>query len=159
MTSDDHSTGPFKVRWGKDRYSYSVTGNSFRTEWKSGMDCASLSYPLYGMSPDLIETVGRSPETTKAVRVASALLASAVIIFFSDFNTSIPLLAPFLFLLCGWWLVNALRQVVPRRWTEVRKLSGETGFSMVQPEHRTQDWVKFEQALSAAIRKANETRT
>lgn len=122
------------------------------------MDCANSSHPLYGMSPDLIETVGRSPETTKAVRVSLGLLASAVIIFFSDFNKTIPLLAPFFLLLGGWWLVNALRQVVPRRWTEVRKLSGETGFHMVQPEHRTEDWVNFEHALSAAIRKANETR-
>ena len=159
MTSDNQRAGPMEVRWGKDRYNYSVEGNSFRTEWKSGMDCASLSYPLYGMSPNLIETVGRSPETTKAVRVSLCLLASAVIIYFSDLNTSIPLLAPFLFLLGGWWLVNALRQVVPRRWTEVRKSSGETGFSMVQPEHKTEDWVKFEQELSTAIRKANETRT
>ncbi len=158
MTSHDQSTDRFEVRWGRDRYSYSVTGNLFRTEWKSGMDCADLSYPLYGMSPDLIETVGRSPSTTKTLRVSSSALAFAVIIFFSDFNKSIPLLAPFLFLLGGWWLVNALRQIVPRRWTEVRKLSGETGFALVQPEHRTQEWVNFEQTLSAAIRRANETR-
>jgi hypothetical protein len=159
MSSTQRRIGPIEVRWGSDRYRYSVTGDCFLYEWWSGMDQGSAAYPLSGMSPDLLETVGRSPQTTRTARISLVLIASSVIFFFSDYNKAIPLLAPFLLFLGAWWLVNALRKVVPRKWTEVRKVNGEAGFSFVQPEQRTEEWTEFEQALSLAIREVNGEKT
>jgi hypothetical protein len=136
-----------------------VVGESFYTEWKSGMDCSKSSWPLTGLSPSLIEIVRRSPETTRTVRISLALIASSAVVFFSEYNKAIPLLAPFLLGLGSWWLINSVRKVVPRRWTEVRKLSGETNFSIVQPDQRTDEWVKFEEELSETIREINAEKT
>jgi len=159
VTSTERRIGPIDVRWGNERYNYSVVGDLFFSEWKSGMDGAKSSYPLHGMSSDLVETTGRSSQTTKTVRISLGLISASVIIFFSEYNKTIPLLAPFLLLLGGWWLTNALRKVMPRTWTEVRKINGEAGFALVQPEPRTAAWTSFEQALSSAIREVNADRT
>ncbi len=159
MTSAERRVGPFEVRWGNERYKYSVIGDLFFTEWKSGMDSARSSYPLYGLSPDLTETVGRSQQTTKTLRISASLVVSSVIIFFSEYNKGIPLLAPFLLVVGGWWLVNAVRKVVPRAWTEIRKLNGDNGITLLQPEQRTGEWTNFENALSLAIREVNEAKT
>ena len=159
MTSTERRIGPIEVRWGNERYNYSVVGDLFFSEWKSGMDYAKSSYPLYGMSAALVETSGRSPQTTRTVRISAGLIASSVIIFFSEYNRTIPLLAPFLLLLGSWWLANALRKVLPRTWTEIRKINGDAGFSMVQPEQRTETWTSFEQALLSAIREVNAVKT
>lgn len=159
MSSSERKIEPVEVRWGGDEYKYYVLGDSFYTEWKSGMDCSKSSWPLRGLSPNLVETVGRSSGTTKTVRVSMLLIASSVIVFFSDYNKSIPLLAPFLFALGAWWFINAVRMVAPRSWIEARKLSGETVFSVVQPKDKSEEWSKFRQALTEAIREVNETKT
>jgi hypothetical protein len=123
------------------------------------MDCSRTSVSLQGLSSNLAESVGRSASTTKTVRLAMLLIASSVVVFFSDYNESIPLLAPFLIGLGGWWFVNALRKLVPRSWTNVRKSSGEEAFYMVQPKHKSTEWSNFEMELSKAIRELNAAKT
>ena len=159
MAVSERQIGPIEVRWGSDQYKYSIVGDSFFTEWKNGMDFSKSSWPLHGVSPHFGETIGRSSDTTKTVRISAALIAAAIIIFFSEYNKSIPLLAPFLFGLGCWWLIGKARNVVPRSWTEVRKTTGEDFFSFVQPSEKSEDWIAFEQALSKAIHEINTTQT
>jgi hypothetical protein len=151
----ERRVGPIEVRWGRDRYTYFIVRGELVTEWKSGIDHSRSSYPLNGLSPDLVEVVGRSPRTTKTVRISLALLAASAIIFFSDYNKAIPLLAPSLLLLGVWWLANAFRMLRPRTWTEIRKLNGDSAVTLVQPEQRTDAWTHFERDLSSAIREVN----
>ena len=159
MNDADKTLGAVEVRWGSDRYKYYVIDDSFFTEWTSGMDCSKTSVHLRGLSPRLIETSGRSSSTTQTVRISLLLIASSIIVFFSDYNKTIPLLAPFLLFLGGWWVANALRKVIPRKWTVVRKRSGEDAFFLVQPEKKSDDWLRFEKDLSGAINKANPSET
>lgn len=159
MSAPERTIGPIEVRWGRDRYTYRIVGESFITEWKRGIDLSKTCWSLHGISPNLVETIGRSSQTTKTVRQSGALIAAAIIVFFSEYNKSIPLLAPFLLVLGGWWLVGVLRQVLPRSWTEVRKYTGEYVFSLVQPEKKTQEWLEFEKELVKAIREVNAEKT
>ena len=124
MSSAERNIGPIEVGWGSDEYKYYVLGDSFylyRMEERHGL--LKSFWPLYGLSPNLVETIGRSSGTTKTVRLSMLLIASSIVVFFSDHNKSIPLLAPFLLLLGAWWFVNAVRKVVPRSWIEARKSS------------------------------------
>jgi hypothetical protein len=158
MDDSKYKIGPITVRWGRNKYKYYVIGESFYSEWNSGMDHSTSCWSLLGLSPDLIETVGRSSSTTRTVRISMLLIASSGIVFFSDYNKSIPLLAPFLFGLGAWWIINAVSTLLPRRWTEARALNGETVFSVVQPAEKANEWLEFQQALAGAIREANETK-
>ena len=119
------------------------------------MDFSKTPWPLQGLSPIFVETVGRSSGTTNTVRKAMALIAASIIIFFSQYNQSIPLLAPFLFVLGSWWFAGALSEVLPRTWTEVRKLNGEVFFSILQPAEKSPEWLKFEEDLLQAIHETN----
>lgn len=159
MSAPERTIGPIEVRWGSDRYKYCIVGDTFVTEWKKGMDCSKSSWPLHGLSPNLVETIGRSSETTKTARISMALIAASIIVFFSEYNKAIPLLAPFLLGLGGWWFIGILRKVAPRSWTEVRKPTGEYVFSLVQPEKKTNEWLEFEQNLVKVIREVNAEKT
>lgn len=159
MSVSERKVGPIEVRWGSDHHTYCIVGDSFITEWKKGMDYSKSCWSLQGVSPNLVETTGRSSETTKTARISMTLMASAVIVFFSEYNKTIPLLAPFLLGLGGWWFIGILRKVAPRTWTEVRKSTGEYVFSLVQPEKKTNEWLEFEQELVKAIREVNTEKT
>ncbi|MBK7664795.1 MAG: hypothetical protein IPJ21_14875 [Sterolibacteriaceae bacterium] len=159
MNGPERKLGPIEVRWGDERYTYYIIGDSFYTEWKRGMDCAKSVASLHGLSSNLTETVGRSQSTTRTLRISMLLMASSVVVFFSDYNNSIPLLAPFLLGLGGWWFVSAIRKVAPRAWTNVRKSSGDEAFYMVQPEHKSEEWSRFEAGLSESIRQVNAEKT
>ena len=123
------------------------------------MDQSKTCWPLHGLSPRLRETSGRSAGIGTAARVSFLLVAASVIIFFSDYNKAIPLLAPFLLLLGVWWLVRVLRKVTPRNWTVVPKSTGDDAFSLVQPDVKSDSWITFERELSEAIRRANPSET
>ena len=159
MTISERRVGPIEVRWGSELYKYSIAGDSFFTEWKKGMDFSKSSWPLYGLSPSFVETSGRSSETTSTARKSMGLIAASIIVFFSEYNRTIPLLAPFLLGLGSWWFIGVVRRVAPRTWTEVRKITGEYGFSLVQPTEKSAEWLKFEQELSNAIHEANAAQT
>ena len=159
MTDVEYSVGPIDVRWGKDRYKFYVVGDSLYTEWVSGFDRSTVPCPLRGLSPNFTETTGRSSGIAQTVRISMLLVASSVIVFFSDYHKTIPLLAPFLLGLGSWWLANAIRKVVPRTWTVIRKTNGEDACSIVQPEKKSPEWLRFEKKLSDAILKVNESET
>jgi hypothetical protein len=159
VSASERKIGPIEVRWGSDHYKYCIVGDSFITEWKKGMDYSKSCWSLQGVSPTLVETIGRSSETTKTARISMALMASSIIVFFSEYNKAIPLLAPFLLGLGAWWFIGILRKVAPRSWTEVRKPTGEYVFSLVQPEKKTKEWSEFEQELVNVIREVNAEKT
>ena len=130
---------------------------NFRGELSMPGPDSTVSCSLRGLSPNLTETTGRSSNIAQTVRIAMLLLASSVIVFFSEYNKTIPLLSPFLLSLGSWWLFNALRKVIPRTWTVIRKTNGEDACSIVQPEKKSAEWLKFEKELSDTIVEANET--
>lgn len=155
MTSASRKLGPIDVRWGNDRFTYWVAGDLFYSEWQSGMDLSKTSDSLRGISAELSETVGRSSGTTQSLRTSASLLALSVVVYFSDYQKSIPLLAPFLLTLGGIGLAQGLRRATPRTWTIVRNKNGTQAFHMVQPERKSAEWEKFESDLVQAIREVN----
>ena len=159
MNNPERVIAPVNVKWGTDKYTYYLTDDSLVVEWRSGMDLSKTCWPLHGLSPKLREMSGRSSGTGTSVRVSFLLIAASVILFFSDYNKAIPLLAPFLLFLGAWWLINVLRKVVPRNWTVVPKSTGDDAFSLVQPDVKSDSWVTFERELCEAIRRANPSET
>lgn len=155
MTTGSRRIGPIEVRWGRARYKYSVAGELFHSEWESGMDLSKFSVSLFGLSAELSETVGRSEGTTESIRTAVPILAMSAVVYFSDYQKSIPLLAPYLLLHGGFGLASGLRRVAPRTWTVVRYVGGTQAFHMVQPEDKSAEWEQFEMDLARAIREVN----
>lgn len=88
MTDTEYRVGPIDVRWGKDHYKFYVVGDSLYTEWVSGFDRSKVSCPLRGLSPDFTETTGRSSGIAQTVRMSMLLVASSIIVFFSDYQAS-----------------------------------------------------------------------
>src|SRR5687767_9176299 len=123
MTDQRYTVGPIEVRWGRDRYRYYTIDDVLYSEWKRGVDSSKSSWSLRGVSPRLDETSGRSDGVVKIIRLASLLMICSLIVYFSDYNKAIPLLAPFLGLWGAWWFINTLSKVSPRKWTLFRKVS------------------------------------
>lgn len=159
MNSPSATVGPIEVRRGRDRYKYCVVDDLFISEWKRGIDHSRSTWSLRGTSSQFTEIVGRPNGVEKKLQRAGLLVAISVIIHFSDYNTSIPLLAPFLFLLGGWWFFNSLDGVRPHCWTQVRKITGEDAFNFLRPENGTDEWLHFERDLAQTIVRLNEAET
>ncbi|MCW8932259.1 MAG: hypothetical protein OQL19_18750 [Gammaproteobacteria bacterium] len=65
-------------------------------EWEKGAIKGKTSHLLHRLSPNInIETIV-DDVALKKIRISWVLIVSAIIIFFSDYNDKIPLLAPFL---------------------------------------------------------------
>ena len=84
-----------------------------------------------------------------------AFIVAAIIIYFSDFNDSIPLLAPALLVYGVVRTSNLWRDLVPKTWTIIRYKNGESAGSIVHSGD-SGEREKFEATLSQAIERAND---
>ena len=109
---------------------------------------------LHHLSPAISSDYSNDPDAAKRIRTSWLFLFGAIVVYFSDYNASIPLLAPALLLL---WLLVFLpngRRALPKRWLVV---NDEYGILVVRiraaaKEHEAS--ASLEQAFVESLRKA-----
>jgi hypothetical protein len=120
---------------------------------------SSSSYHLHNLSPSIATERVSDPDALGRIRTAWLLLLAAVVIRFSDYNASIPLLAPVLALLwLGIFVVN-LRHAWPYRWLVVREEFGSVVTRIRKAEEDAQAVAQqdlFIRNLTDAIERAKQ---
>ncbi|RLA40553.1 MAG: hypothetical protein DRR06_17305 [Gammaproteobacteria bacterium] len=136
-------------------YRYSFDKHVFYNNWRHGPDEGTSSIPLNQLSRHHTLTQGRPDGFTRKFQIAGAFIAGAIIVYFSDFNHSIPLLAPALFIYGAGRTVCMWSDVLPKKWTIIRYNNGEQASSIVH-NNSDKERIKFETALSQAIDDAKD---
>lgn len=128
--------------------------DALTTEWRIGERFRRLRYDLIGVSPQVIVDSTPYLGDPRGLRIAVLSLALAVVVFFSDYSASIPLLAPFFVAIGVAQAVAAMRfmELGPR--TIVTDTDGHElallPHARIDPDER----IGFEKALSEAVRNA-----
>lgn len=88
-------------------------------EWSKGITKGKTAYLLYRLSPNIFEETVISTEYSRSIRTGWALLLASAIIFFSDYNMKIPLLAPVLCVVGLYFVVSNFRKAWPKETVTV----------------------------------------
>lgn len=80
------------------RYTFILTRESIIKRWTDPLDsnAGETRYPISTLTPNLSQSRQFANEAQPHLKRGALLLACTVCFYFSDFNKSIPLLAPFL---------------------------------------------------------------
>ena len=88
-------------------------------EWKKGVAKGKSTYLLYRLSPNIVEATDINQEALKLVRTSWILLIASIVIYFSDYKETIPLLAPVLAVAAISIFTINIRKSWPRVWAIV----------------------------------------
>lgn len=137
-------------------YKYYFDDHYFIREWRHGQDEGTMSISLDQLSNNFSISQGRPEGFVERLRIAGYFVAGAIIIYFSDYNESIPLLAPAFLIYGVSRIINMWSDVLPKTWTIIPyKSSGQTEAILHTESNRKRE--KFEVALSKAIQDADAT--
>ncbi|MCP5099441.1 MAG: hypothetical protein GY943_28130 [Chloroflexi bacterium] len=136
-------------------YKYSFDEHCFYTNWKHGCDEGTTSVPLDQLSSHYSLTQGRPDGFVAKWQKAGAFIAIAIIVYFSDFNESIPLLAPAFFIYGVVKTISMWGDLIPKTWSVISYKDGKSAGSIIH-DGNSEERIKFEEALACSIRSANE---
>ena len=159
MTNTRSTLDAITIQSGRNKITYSVVDNLLITEKGTGTFQTRSTLSLQGLSPRLVVEIERHSGTVKTIRFSALAIALAAVVFFSDYNSSIPLLAPLLFGVGLIKFLNGVRHIYPRSWTVIRNTAGEEVRSLLQPKEKGEAWSTFEKVLSETIVAANRNET
>ncbi len=146
------------VKSGKYKYKYYFDTDHFYKKWEGGCDEGELSYPLHKLSNKYSRTTGRSEGISVQVKTSMAAIVGSIVIYFSDYNDKIPLLAPVLLLFSVFRLYPIWSDIAPSTWTVIRYEDGEEA-TYIEHDDNEKDRINFENSLAEAIKNANRKTT
>ncbi len=107
-------------RWEGYDHKLQLDPEHLTVEWKSPAYSRVIKTALRDLKPELVVEQWVSEAGRKSGRLATACLAAAVVVWFSDIRPHVPLLVPALLLFGVQNIYWAIRAVVPRNRTMVR---------------------------------------
>jgi hypothetical protein len=141
------------------RYTFVLTTDSLTYEWTKPFDVAkgAQRYALADLSPQLSRQMefGRG---TQPLRKAVTFLAASVCVFFSQFNSQIPLLAPFLAVPGVWALISWASRLRQYDWTIFNKKNGDRAFAILHSKSNRSEIEMFEMHFVEAMKGLGETK-
>ena len=148
-------TNQFKITSGSYQYTYYFDSVHYYREWKRGSDKGIESYPLNKLTNKYSEYQGRPDAFKDKATNVVLFLFSSIIIYFSDYNESIPLLAPTLLIIGAIRMYFLKELIFPKKWSVIRYTNGEEASFILHDTKHNEDRIKFEKALSDAIDNSN----
>ena len=129
-------------------------------KWQSHLSEGSKSYLLYDLSPKLVQWRHIQASVWHWLKLGGAFLLAALTLFFSEYNSKLPLLAPLLGLVGAVPFVYSLMHIKPRTWTYLYSDDGEVVTSMLidatESVERRARREMFERQLAEAIESAKQ---
>lgn len=147
------------VKFGRSKYRYYFDEPYFYKEWEQGSDGGTESFPLEKLSSKYSKTQGRPDGVVVRIKNAGTLLLASIVIYFSEFNVQIPLLAPVLLILGLSRFYFVKDDILPKSWTIIRYKNGEEASYILHNEKRNDERIEFEHTLSEAIDRAEKNAT
>ncbi len=137
---------------------YEFDDQMLYVEWRRGGLSGTRSFPLSRLSPRMLTDTSIDDKSLKQVRFGLLSLLAATVIWFSDIQPHIPLLAPALGLIGAIPLLGGLRNIVPRTWTRICDDYGNVETSIpCSPDINDSERESFVRSLTRAIERARES--
>lgn len=128
--------------------------------WQNMLSRGEKSYLLHDLSPKLVHWTHINESSLSWVKWGGLLMLAAVVVFFSDLQVSMPLLAPSLVLLGLVPLIRGCLDILPRQWTYVHDDDGNFVLSIPVPHNENVEEKRsrqtFETQLTNAIENAKQ---
>ena len=147
------------IKSGQYKYKYYFDSDHYYRSWSDGADEGESSYPLHKLSSKYSRTKGRSDGVTEKIKISTIIMLASIVIYFSDYNEKIPLLAPVLLLLGIIRIYSIRNDILPSTWTIIRYENGEEATYIVHGNEDNEERISFEKSLADAIVKANKNET
>jgi len=129
-------------------------------KWSSRISKGSKAYLLHDLSPKLTTSYHIGEKSLSTLRWACTLLLLAVIVFFSEYQVKIPLLAPSAAGLGILLLIKGIFDFLPRSWSILYDDDDILIIPMLidknETSQRQTQRLLFEQRLSEAIENAKQ---
>jgi hypothetical protein len=142
----------YEAACGRDQYRYWFDDKYIYREWSKGPDFSKDFFPLDDLSEEYAQAASRPKSVSEGIRNAVSYIMGAVVVFFSEFNAQIPLLAPVLLLLGISRFSSNYPWLFPKKWTVVRYHGGGDAFYILHGDRDDKERTEFENALAEAIR-------
>ncbi len=131
--------------------------NNLTIEWHHGSLSGSSSALLSRLSPRLMSETSIDNDSLSNTRHGLLFMLAGFVIYFSEFNASIPLLAPALGLVGLLPLISGLKNLRPTTWTRIYDDYGNIESSIpCRKDGPDKERLFFEESLSKAIERAHD---
>ncbi len=134
--------------WFDDRYLYE--------EWGISALKGNNSFLLHRLSPNIVKESISDPSSVKKVQKSFLLFTLSVVIYYSDYQSKIPLLAPALFLY-GSLLFFSIKNAWPRTWVSIYDDFNYKQAGIVIPSNETPAQKDKREAFIGGLKVAIET--
>jgi hypothetical protein len=141
-------------RWDGYDYKLQLDPEHLTVEWKSPAYSSVNKTALRDLKPELAVQQWVSEGGRKSVRLGSACLVAALVVWFSNIRPHVPLLAPALLLFGVQYVYWFVRAVFPRNRTTVRTQNENVIVSIPHFERLAAQRRSFEESLLRMVKQA-----
>ena len=142
-----------RCKYGLGDCTFSFDEKYITIESHNGLDAGPRKYDLWRLIPTPATEQVQRPEAASQVRSGIAFLLVALVIFFSDFRSTLPLLVPVLLVVGAVELAVGYYRIKPRTFTHFFGSDGPAVVS-IPTEALEGDRERFIENLSEAIKSA-----
>ncbi|HZL12517.1 MAG TPA: hypothetical protein VFC85_00095 [Verrucomicrobiae bacterium] len=141
-------------RWDGYDYTLKIDDEHLTVEWHSAGDSRTTRTPLKDLKPELPVERWVSSAARKNGRLGTGLLVAVVVVYFSDIQAHVPLLAPVMLLFSISFIYWAVRGSLPFSKTTIRGRNDSYIASIPHLERLKIQRRAFEETLLRMIKKA-----
>lgn len=150
------NTDTLKIKNKKELFEYSFDDICFYSAHKGKFSSGKTPYQLENLSPKFGYSKSYNMEKIKMLRVLFILAISSCVIYFSEYNAKIPLLAPVLFLMAAIPFINNLNNFTPTSWVRIYDDTGAYETSIPVPSNETTEESEQRKLFLTALSKKIE---
>ncbi|MGK0445466.1 MAG: hypothetical protein ACJA1U_002413 [Bermanella sp.] len=145
-----------KIKNKSELFEYSFDDLCFYSAHKSKFSSGKTPYLLENLSPKFGYGKSYDMEKIKMLRVLFILAISSLVIFFSEYNEKIPLLAPVLLLMAVIPFLSNLNNFTPTSWVRIYDDTGGYETSIPVPRNETTEESEKRKIFLTALSKKIE---
>ena len=149
-----------KIEIKKETFEFSFDETCFYVEHKTKFSSGKKPYILENLCPNFGFDTNYNMAKLGMLRILLILAISSVVVFFSDYNEKIPLLAPVLLLMATGPFIGNFKYFFPVTWVRIYDDMGSYETAIPVPDNESEEDANkrkvFLEALSQKIVKINE---
>jgi len=137
---------------------FTLTEDHLIEDGSRGVSHWRQAWPLQQLSLEVESQTGRPQGTMERLVGGVTIFALGIIVYFSDFNTNVPLLAPLLSVVGLIVMSRGLKTLRVETWTTIRKWDGTAATSFSHRDCSPGERGAFEEAFAETVRHIRRTR-
>lgn len=147
-----------EIKWskGKQMFTLVIDDQFLVQEWKNGADESRRHWHLKNLSAKVDYSRGRDRHCSSLWAATVIVLGLAIVLFFSNLNRHVPLLAPLIALIGFNLMYKAIRLSKVKTWTIIRKDNNKCAAYITHGGCSDEEINKFTECFVYAVKKAKK---